>query len=198
MKTLHCPKEMLPHLEDIFSGCYDIPLEKAKVIIDVGANVGAFAVWANQRWPQSKIICFEPISTNFDYLIENTKNIKDIVLHKKAVTGFYENSAKMFLGKNNPGEASFFNLGQQNVDLVEEVQVEHPKDLPLGDVLKIDTEGSEMDILVDAKDLGYKAIVIEYHRRNDRRYIDQILHHYTLVGSSSTHPDYGIVKYMAL
>ena len=35
--------------------------EHFATVIDVGANKGQFAIDARQRWPQARLICFEPL-----------------------------------------------------------------------------------------------------------------------------------------
>ena len=47
--------------------CYDVQ-PKDRVILDAGANVGLFAVWAAKEAPQSRIISAEPHPTTFERL----------------------------------------------------------------------------------------------------------------------------------
>src|SRR4051812_48177 len=56
---IDCPSAMVPHLQKIANGEYEIPYEHPNpVILDLGANVGGFAAWASQRWPRSVIHCY--------------------------------------------------------------------------------------------------------------------------------------------
>jgi len=44
----------------ILAGGYDIPMLELKgelKILDIGANVGAFSMWAAQKWPGCQIQC---------------------------------------------------------------------------------------------------------------------------------------------
>ena len=43
-------------------------------IVDIGANVGAFTVWAAEKFPQAKIYAFELIKENYDFCIEKVKD----------------------------------------------------------------------------------------------------------------------------
>lgn len=62
----HWPKDFPVsdlHQGDVLAGCYDVPyfVEDGKPfeVIDIGADVGAFARWAAKRWPKCPIHCYE-------------------------------------------------------------------------------------------------------------------------------------------
>ncbi len=62
----HWPKEFPVgdlHQGDVLGGCYDVPyhVEDGKPfdVIDIGADVGAFARWASKRWAKCPIHCYE-------------------------------------------------------------------------------------------------------------------------------------------
>lgn len=159
------------HCDDVLAGCYDVPYhpEKPPVILDIGANVGAFVRWAVPRWPGCVIHCYEPFPTNFELLERTVATIgpeqSEIHINKLAV---YDKDAKFMLhvAKSNCGGHSFYNLGEQELGAVE-VQAIHAQNLPKADVLKLDVEGSEMAILLALRDVGrlqeFKAIMLEYH-----------------------------------
>ena len=46
-------------------------------IIDIGANIGIFSMWANEIYPNAKIKCFEPVPSTFNDLKENMDNNKN-------------------------------------------------------------------------------------------------------------------------
>lgn len=57
--------------------CYDIAnLPDDPVIIDVGANIGLFTLYAKQKFPASTILSFEPAPRTFEVLSRN------LALHK--------------------------------------------------------------------------------------------------------------------
>ena len=41
------------------------------IVIDVGSNIGIFAIWAYHNYPDARFICFEPSETNLRYLRKN-------------------------------------------------------------------------------------------------------------------------------
>ncbi len=47
-------------------------------IYDVGAEIGAFSLFAAKRWPQANIFAFEPDPENFKLLQRNVGNIPTI------------------------------------------------------------------------------------------------------------------------
>ena len=49
---------------------------------------------------------------------------------------------RLYLGLNNCGEASFYDIGEQSPTFVE-VETKAPSVLPRAHIIKIDTEGSE-------------------------------------------------------
>ncbi len=188
---------MQPHVEKVLAGEYDLPYQYAadatcRTILDIGANVGAFAAWANFRWPGSTIYCYEPLAANFEMLRDNLAPLTNVTLVNKAV-GNPENR-KLFLGKNNCGENSFFDLGEQSTDFAE-VTTLHPAELPPASILKIDTEGSEWDILSRLDRIDYDVILLEYHDEGIRRRIDGLLSDYSLVGGEARCLHRGTLKY---
>ena len=66
------------------------------------------------------------------------------------------------------------------------------------DVLKIDTEGSEVEILESLRPfLPYVGILmVEFHSEKDRRSIDALLETHVLFDANIRQPDLGIVKYI--
>lgn len=161
------------HCDDVLVGCYDIPLnfpvEKPPVILDLGANVGAFVRWAVGRWPGCELHCFEPEPKNFALLQRTVAAIPPgqakIETYNLAV---FDRDMKMVLhlATTNCGAHSFFNLGEQGAESVE-VECITAAALPRGDILKLDIEGAEMAVLLALHDVGrlaeFSAIVLEFH-----------------------------------
>ena len=187
---------MLHHVREIFKGEYDVPYSRrAPVVIDIGANVGAFALWASQRWPGSIIHCYEPVPTNFEMLQQNLSCLDHHRVHMNNFAIGDTTRTQMLLGKNNCGEASFFDIGEQTAQTIR-VETKDAAVLPQAHVLKVDTEGSEIEILERHRSIEYEVILIEFHGDNNRRQIDIILGEYCLIGSKVRHPHRGILKYV--
>ena len=190
---MQIPNNMTEHVQKIFDGEYDIPYQHSNpIILDIGGNVGGFCLWANKRWANSQIYSYEPIKNNFNLLKKNTENIKNITPINVAI-GSKTETRRMYYGAHNVGECSFIN-GAEQVEQGEEVSVMSANLLPSADIVKIDTEGAEIEILENIK-FKPSVYLIEYHSAYNRRRIDNILYDYTLVAADITHPAYGILKY---
>ena len=102
---------------------------------------------------------------------------------------------RLHLGRNNCGEASFYGIGEQATAFVE-VETKPPSVLPKAHIVKIDTEGSEMDILERLGSFDHDVILLEYHSEANRRKIDALLGDFFLVGGEVRHFHRGTLKYM--
>ena len=88
--------------EDNFSINHD------DIVVDVGAHIGLFALFASQFCNNGKIFCFEPIQENYKMLIENINinQIKNIYPNNLAVTKD-TSTAKIFLNDDESGHSMF-------------------------------------------------------------------------------------------
>lgn len=199
---MSCPESMISHVQQvIFENEYALPGYKRQnpIILDIGANVGAFAVWALFQWPQATIHCFEPNPENFKFLEHNLNTIhpgKNYHLYNKAIGNPKFN--RLFLGKNNCGECSFFDLGEQNMSSSIEVDTLSPSELPFAHLIKMDTEGCELNILKSLKEKinDFEAITYEFHRESDRRAIDKLLSEFVLIKGYIRCKDRGVFSYL--
>jgi methyltransferase FkbM-like protein len=98
------------------------------------------------------------------------------------------------LGRNNCGEASFYDVGEQSTITVE-VETRAPSALPKAHIVKIDTEGSEIDILSGMTSLDFDVIMLEYHSEANRRKADELLEDFLLVGGEIRSLHRGTLKY---
>ncbi len=75
------------------------------------------------------------------------------------------------------------------------VKVMSGKHLPECAIMKIDTEGAEIEIL---ENLTVQPVVflIEFHSAWNRRRIDELLYDYTLIDCTMRGYNYGILKYL--
>lgn len=78
-KVRHWPESFpVDHLHQgaELAGCYDVPVFEKEVrppvVLDIGADVGAFAIWACKRWPGAHIHSYEERPNLFQCL-ENTQ-----------------------------------------------------------------------------------------------------------------------------
>ena len=192
---MNIPDNMFPHILKIFGGEYNVGFNHTNpIILDIGANVGGFAIWASMRWPNSTITCFEPLSKTFDILQQNTRELPNIRIFKVGI-GLKDEDRFLYYGKNNIGEASLFKTPDQEDD-GEIVSIYSGCKLQPCNIMKIDTEGAEIEILSTYKH-SPEILLIEYHSEANRLEIDAMLKdRYVLIASNANRPNYGIVKYM--
>lgn len=164
-----CPPDVQKGSAEVLSGVYE-PGEnvKAKIILDIGGNVGAFSCWANERFPGCEIHCYEPSPSNLTYLLKNTAHLTNLNLHHVAVTSNFTPTVKLYKSYTNCGAQSIYDVGEQTEEF-EEVDTLHPNLLPRADFIKIDTEGCELEIF--ANYLHYdtlSTVAYEWHRNSDK------------------------------
>ena len=187
------PDDMIVHIAKIFNGEYNIGYNNSgPTILDIGANIGGFARWANYRWPNSKIYCYEPVKNTFEILQANTSDILNVEINNVAI-GKKKEKKKIYYGKNNIGEASLIQ-GVEQREEGETIDVFPGSKLPEANIVKIDTEGYEVEILNSIK-FQPDIYLIEYHSHNNRRFIDSHLSDYFLIELQMRNHNYGIAKY---
>ena len=138
-------------------------------VIDIGANIGVFSLYAAHCGKSVKVLAYEPNSESFRYLLNNIKanRLEQIIIpYRLAVTDVHNGIVKF------PKKSSMYNAiieGDSDTDF-EEVETTSLSsmlsDIEKIDLLKLDCEGAEYDILMKSgRDVFDKisAIRMEYH-----------------------------------
>jgi FkbM family methyltransferase len=136
-------------------GCeYRVPDPiRPQVILDIGGNIGIASIYYAVRFPQAQIYTFEPIEENFILLRRNISPYSNIQAFSVALGN--SNRIQEIFASDNPrnfGGFSFFPDGS-NPSIKRKIQIKQARDFlsEIGvkkvDLIKIDTEGSEYDIL---------------------------------------------------
>lgn len=151
------------------------------VVVDVGANVGAAALFFSLSFPQARIVAFEPAPACHALLREN---LKDRPLVRVEPYGLFDRDGeqRLFLGRqdsvtNSLGRSAFNASEGPLVRLRHAAQAMRELGIERIDCLKLDTEGSEVPILEAlAPFLAEIAVLfVEYHSETDRRRIDLLM-----------------------
>jgi len=150
-------------------------------VIDVGANMGASAALFLSRYPEAKVICFEPHSGNFhDYLKRNLAGLPNVDCFN---VGLFEKEDELILydGATQCLQSSIFRSAEvkdtgERITLKDAFTEIQPR-IDSNTLLKIDTEGCELPILkrIELLLTDIKVIYLEFHSEADRREIDELL-----------------------
>lgn len=159
--------------------------ENVKVVLDIGANVGAATVFFSELYPAAKIHAFEPIPGNLEILKINAASRGrpgSIECHLLALSD-RDGELQMIHspGAHNHGGWSFYQRGAAGGEEKVSVPVRKSGDFvrELGleriDVIKIDTEGAEKEILhglTPEQLASVQYIVGELHGERDFELLD--------------------------
>lgn len=125
--------------------------DSSVTILDVGANVGQFAVGAADIIPTSRIHCFEPSSATFKKL--QTKSTDRIVVNQAGL-GSSKGSFILYEGQNRSVKASLIRHDElQQGETVEVWTLDDyclERGIDVIHLLKIDVEGFELEVLKGA------------------------------------------------
>lgn len=142
-----------------------------RTIIDAGSNIGLAAVYFANRFPDARIICLEPESSNIEILRLNIKPYPNISVIQAGLWGKTSYLRVRDLGFGNWGfivEESSQDDPQaikavSLPDLMKEYQLETV------DIVKMDIEGSEKEVLEAGNSQDWiskcNVLVIELHDR---------------------------------
>lgn len=139
---------------------YRIPsAETAKVIVDVGANIGLFSLYAHLKAPDAQIYSVEASPTTFRVLERNVKEngLSDKITPVCNALGGHVGNATFFETAISGWSSLYDNRGAENGTPVEVKMntlatfcIEH--NISDIDFLKIDIEGAEYEAILDSND----------------------------------------------
>jgi FkbM family methyltransferase len=191
---------MQPHAREVLEGVYDIPgLDIDGVVLDLGANVGAFSLWALSRWPKCEVVAFEPHPGNADMWRANLADERRrAVIDERAVYNAM-GEVSLYPGGPNCGCASLWcGPEQQEESSAITVRMLDAGELGRAQFLKLDTEGAERVILQRYRHLDdVRGVALEWHSQSDRVEIARLLSGagFALVGDAVHHPIRGVQRW---
>lgn len=174
-----------PFVEAVLTGA-DYPLVFPGIytptsIVDIGAHAGAATIYFKSHYPDARVTCFEPCKDSFRNLVENTRQFDGMKLHNRAL-GEATGEAQLFSGQYSSMQHSLKpneeNTGDfEWVSVLSAIEAFDALGEPAPSIIKIDTEGCELEILTAVLPLLSKVDVIylEYHSEADRLALDRLL-----------------------
>jgi len=141
-------------------------------LVDVGSNLGSFAIWMNSKAGVREAFCFEPEPDSFRLLTFNlTRNGCIAAKPFNCAMGGKERTIQIKLNESSPGGTSIYSdqtsgdrsAATMKVLAFEEWLKEVDGDF---DLLKLDCEGAEWEIVsrTDTKQMGrFRVCVAEVH-----------------------------------
>ena len=137
-------------------------------VIDIGAHIGLFALFATQFCKSCKIYCFEPVKENFEMLKANLElnNITNVIATNAAVS-IDDSTVTIYLNDDEAGH-SMYVRGSKSIQ-VKSVSLQNifeSNSIKKCDFLKVDCEGEEYPIMDSLPITHYDKITkicIEYH-----------------------------------
>jgi len=170
-------------LKEVYSPAFQHVKTENPVIIDVGGNMGYFAMYAFFKKSKAKIFSFEPVPTNFGFLT-----------YHKETHPFLNWTIYNFAVSNKAGEFDFYynsNFSPEGIDVsaslfppdkISTIDTNHrkitvpvlslnnwmkEKNISICDILKLDCEGAEYSIIYSMPNellKGIKYIVADVHK----------------------------------
>ena len=159
--------------DEIFKeDCYGVDLPEQPLVIDVGANIGMFAIFIKQRYPDAEVLSFEPMPESASLLRRNIAlhQLDRVTVHELALGSEAERNVSFAFYPMLPGhstrypETKVLPMTQMAADVepkvveqmyrarevnarVDRLATFLPPDRRV-DLLKVDVEGAEADVLL--------------------------------------------------
>lgn len=173
-----------------------VKLEKGDFVVDAGASIGLFSVFAGRKIGESgKVFYFEPVSKSRNILKENLylNNIIDTEIFPYAL-GESDEKLILSLTKNSShgGASGYFKKGGKRIQVRQTTLDKFVKEYNISklDFIKVDIEGMERNLLAGAKEtikkFKPKIAICIYHLPDDPEVLGRIIKEFV--------PEYKIVK----
>ena len=132
-------------------------IHSAQAFFDIGANIGYYTLLASAAGGVDlQIMSFEPDDENYEILQENIDNLENHNIKAyKAALGAESTSARILKSANNFGDHSIILASELedakaipvlSIDQLIEEGIQRP------DLIKVDTQGAEIDILIGMRE----------------------------------------------
>lgn len=160
-----------PHIAELIASYLTAP---GNIVIDVGANIGASSIPLARKFPDTEFYLFEPHPDIFSDLSENVmlNRCRNVNISQNAVSNV-NGKVPFFAQQNNNSNMGLSSL-KMNSDLgdfavidVSSIRIDDYFGCEFRDIaiIKIDTQGAELDVLNSASNIIYRhrpIIIFEF------------------------------------
>lgn len=153
---------------------YRVP-RNPDTVLDLGANIGVFTIYATHVRGAKRVIALEPVRDTFEKLqanLANNKSDASVTVARLGVGGT-AGRREVHLGVSSPhssmyfrGDSRFESGGTEEIEVTTLDRLFQEHALESVDVCKMDCEGGEVEALLGASDDVLKrirCITMEYH-----------------------------------
>ena len=140
------------------------------IVIDLGGNIGLFALLASQSHPMAKVFSYEPGPPNARFFEINrllNPRLLDRIFLTQAAVGANSRTEDWYFDEMNPGGSGFFAGGNLKFSVPVQAfsQIIESLGKPV-DLVKIDIEGAEYELFLESPPQCWervRAISLELH-----------------------------------
>ncbi len=117
-----------------------------RTVVDVGANVGTFAIAARRAYPAAQVHCCEPVPEVADVLERNVRGDQHVKVHRVALSS-KSGTAHMTYDPGHSLISQLDDAGPLRVAVTTLDELADSQKIDVIDLLKIDTETFEAEVL---------------------------------------------------
>ena len=139
--------------------CKSIKLYEDDIVVDIGAYVGEYSMYAIRQGVK-RVISYEATPDTFELLKRNTTKYDNIEIHNLAIVGDNRKECELFLSKGI-GATNSIEKKDRKAGMIKVDAIKYENAIKEATVVKIDVEGAEYTYDIIQPNL--RAIILEFH-----------------------------------